>query len=165
MSNHKFSMNSIVKDRITGFQGMVLGISEEETGATHYGVCPVELDKDGKIKDWKWLDQSRLISIEKAEEDAPKWEWKHEFGMYDYVKDKHTGYKGVVISIVDYDTGCVSYGLQPKELTRDGELAKTSYLPAERLALIKSAHDDSAKKKIEKKRNSPYGIEHPSSYR
>ena len=59
----KFKMRDKVKDKITGFEGIILAISEYDTGCTHYGVASQDLDKDGKVKEWEWFDTSRLVLV------------------------------------------------------------------------------------------------------
>jgi hypothetical protein len=41
MQPTKFRMNDILKDRVSGFQGQVLGISFYSTGCIHYGLAPI----------------------------------------------------------------------------------------------------------------------------
>lgn len=67
MNNVKFKFESgdILRDRITGLQGVVMVKAEYSTGCHHYGIQPRET-KDGKEPDWTWLDQSRLDLVEKG---------------------------------------------------------------------------------------------------
>jgi hypothetical protein len=62
----KFSLKDILKDRITGYKGEVTSIAFYATGCTHYGISPLKLDKDGKIMDYTWLDESRLVLVKSA---------------------------------------------------------------------------------------------------
>jgi hypothetical protein len=61
-------MNDILKDRVSGFKGMVLGITKYDTGCTHYGLAPTQVSKDGLVSDWQWFDESRLTLVKKAKE-------------------------------------------------------------------------------------------------
>lgn len=62
----KFQLNDVLKDRITGFVGVCLGISEYSTGCIHYGLCTQKVNKDGAIpNNYEWLDESRLILVKK----------------------------------------------------------------------------------------------------
>lgn len=55
----KFDMRDTLKDQITGFTGVVVAISFYDTGCTHYGLA-APMDKDGKVPDWEWFDETRL---------------------------------------------------------------------------------------------------------
>ena len=56
----KFEFGDLVKDTVSGFEGIVMVRALYSTGCTHYGLAPEELDKDGKVREWEWFDQSRL---------------------------------------------------------------------------------------------------------
>ena len=60
MSKRKFELNQEVKDVVTGFKGIIMGITEYNTGCIQYGICPQKLDKEGKTPEWLWFDGSRL---------------------------------------------------------------------------------------------------------
>lgn len=54
-----------VKDRITGFSGVVTGVVFYLTGCHQALVCP-GMDKDGKLQDSNWFDIQRL-EVDEAE--------------------------------------------------------------------------------------------------
>lgn len=56
----KFKLGEILRDKITGFTGVVMGRTEYVTGCIQYGLLPCNLDKDGNMQSWKWLDEIRL---------------------------------------------------------------------------------------------------------
>lgn len=57
------NLNDSVRDKVTGFSGIILGRTEYATGCIQYGVCPTAMKKDGTFPDWQWLDESRLEVI------------------------------------------------------------------------------------------------------
>jgi hypothetical protein len=57
-----FEFGIEVKDKITGFKGIVTGKCSYITGCDQYLVQP-EVDKEGKSEDPKWIDEPRLILI------------------------------------------------------------------------------------------------------
>ena len=61
----KFENGDLLEDNVTGLTGVVMVRAEYSTGCHHYGILPQELNKDGAIHDWHWLDSSRLTKIEK----------------------------------------------------------------------------------------------------
>jgi hypothetical protein len=48
------------KDKITGFNGIVVGKCEYLTGCTQFGVQP-EVTETGAFVDLRWFDEGRLI--------------------------------------------------------------------------------------------------------
>ena len=62
----KFDNGQVLKDKVSGFQGVVVGRTEYDTGCRHYGLQSQELH-DGKPVDWEWFDESRLILVAGSE--------------------------------------------------------------------------------------------------
>ena len=56
----KFEMNQVVKDKVTGFQGIILARLEFATGCQHYGISVQSVTPGSKIPDWEYLDEARL---------------------------------------------------------------------------------------------------------
>ena len=59
----QFNLLDTLKDRISGFQGVVMGITHYATGCTHYGLAAKKLDHSGKPMTWEWFDESRLVLV------------------------------------------------------------------------------------------------------
>lgn len=57
----KIGLGEEVKDKITGFKGIIVGRSDFITGCKQYDIKPQGLTKEGKIKDGCWLDEDRLV--------------------------------------------------------------------------------------------------------
>lgn len=62
----KFELGVKVREIFTGLTGITMGRTEYFTGCIQYGVMDTELDKDGLIKEWTWMDESRLELIEET---------------------------------------------------------------------------------------------------
>lgn len=71
MVRKKYKMNDTLEDMVTGFKGVVLGITEHATGCIHYGLQP-PMDKDGKVPDYEWFDQSRLKMVKTSKKSKGK---------------------------------------------------------------------------------------------
>lgn len=56
----KFDQGMELKDVITDFKGIVMVRCDYATGCRHYGL-QAPMDKDGKVPDWQYIDESRLI--------------------------------------------------------------------------------------------------------
>ena len=60
----KIKVGATVKDIITGFTGVVMARAEYLTGCERYGILPKGLTAEGKIPDWEWIDENRLLTTE-----------------------------------------------------------------------------------------------------
>lgn len=56
----KFDLGYVLKDKITGFKGVVMGRSDYVTGCRQYALSPQKPKDDGSVPDWVWLDEGRL---------------------------------------------------------------------------------------------------------
>ena len=59
----KIELGCTVRDRISGFQGVVTARTEYLTGCDRLCVAARELDKDGKVRDQYWFDE---ITVERV---------------------------------------------------------------------------------------------------
>lgn len=48
------------KDKLTGFEGVVVGITQWLNACRHIGIKPQDLDKDGKPKECVWFDEPQV---------------------------------------------------------------------------------------------------------
>lgn len=58
-------LGGVMRDRITGFRGTVIGRTEWLTGCATVALQP-RVDKDGKVPDPEWFDENRLETVELA---------------------------------------------------------------------------------------------------
>ena len=63
MTFQPIGLGDRVRDPISGFQGIVIGITTWLHGCIRIGVQPEKLDKDGKPSEDKWFDQSQLVLV------------------------------------------------------------------------------------------------------
>lgn len=57
--NHMITLGQKAKDKVTGFEGIIIGRIQYLTGCDQYGMAPPA--KDGKTNDTQWFDEGRLI--------------------------------------------------------------------------------------------------------
>lgn len=57
----KFRLGETVRDKVTGFKGIVTSAARHLSGCDTYGVVPTAL-KDGAPQDTRWFDEPRLES-------------------------------------------------------------------------------------------------------
>lgn len=58
----KFELGSEVKDKITGFQGIVMGKASYLTGCDQYIIQP-KCEKNGTYPDAAWFDEGRIEAV------------------------------------------------------------------------------------------------------
>lgn len=63
MTNFKFGFGTMLKDKITGYKGIVTARTEYFTGCRHYGLLRVGLTEKGGVPDSEWFDESRLEQV------------------------------------------------------------------------------------------------------
>lgn len=59
----KFNLGDVLRDKITGFIGVVMARSDYFTGCRHCALQAQKVNKDGKVPDWEWLDEMRLERV------------------------------------------------------------------------------------------------------
>jgi hypothetical protein len=57
-------LGSTVKDKVSGFTGVVTSRCEYITGCVQYGVTP-KVDKEGKLLVSNWFDEDRLTVLKR----------------------------------------------------------------------------------------------------
>jgi hypothetical protein len=67
---------------------------------------------------------------------------EQKFQMNDILQDRISGFKGQVLGITRYDTGCIHYGLAQTKLKSDGTLHDWQWFDTSRLKLVKSAQKE-----------------------
>jgi heat shock protein HspQ len=59
--NKMIKLGQIVRDKLTGFKGIVMAETRYLTGCKSYGLLPLTLKKDeGTPHNWVWMDSGRL---------------------------------------------------------------------------------------------------------
>ncbi len=59
MSEFKFTLGIKAKDKITGFEGIIIGRGDYLTGCNTYGLKP-KVDKEGKTQKLEWFDEGTI---------------------------------------------------------------------------------------------------------
>lgn len=68
----KFDHGEVLKDKISGYRGVVLGRTDYLTDCVHYGLCQQKITKDGDPDKWKWFDETRLVRVKGAKKFTPE---------------------------------------------------------------------------------------------
>jgi len=61
----KFALGTKVKDKITGYKGIIVSQTVYMTGCNRYGVQSQKLGNTGKPQDWVFIDEDQLVSCGK----------------------------------------------------------------------------------------------------
>jgi len=60
MHDFTFNLGDEVKDKITGYKGVIRARSQYLTGCNTYGIQSQKLTKEEAPQDWKWFDEDQL---------------------------------------------------------------------------------------------------------
>ena len=52
-----------IRDEVTGFEGIAVGLTDYLTGCTHVGI-QARCDHDGKVPEWYWVDVRRCAVLQ-----------------------------------------------------------------------------------------------------
>ena len=76
---HLDLLGHIVKDKVTGFEGIVASVDFQLYGCIQADVRPNKLTNDGKIADGFWFDINRLTVVSKKPVvDPPEFRYGHQ---------------------------------------------------------------------------------------
>jgi hypothetical protein len=129
-----FNLGDILRDKITGFEGMTVARHTFMSGTIQYQLAPQTLDDKGQptgnaLFDWQTLDRvSEGATIEPLA-------LMPSFDFGDQVEDSVTDFKGTITSKSEYINGCVKYGVQPRGLDRNDDIVKPRLVDAQALLL------------------------------
>lgn len=62
MKNFIYSLGDKVKDKVTGFKGVVVVRSQYLTGCNRYGLQNQKLSEKGQPADWQYFDEDLLVT-------------------------------------------------------------------------------------------------------
>lgn len=108
--NSALELGDHIKDKISGFEGVVTSISEYIAGCKRIGVTPMELKSDGTPIDIQSFDEPNLEIVKKGILKSEVEEQPCQFKLGDRAEHKINGYSGVVTAITKY-TSDWDYGI------------------------------------------------------
>lgn len=112
----------LVKDKITGFEGVVTNYTDFFYGCRRIGVQPRELKKDdgGIAKSWGF-DEPQVDILERDIIEPKPITIDEPLEMGDEVEDPVTKFKGIVIAIASFAFGPRRVAVQPQHIKKDGQ--------------------------------------------
>ena len=63
-SRPTFAFGQKVKEKFTGFVGVIVAVTSYATGYNRYAVQGTQVDRSGMPVDWRWIDDTQLEVIE-----------------------------------------------------------------------------------------------------
>lgn len=144
----KIELGDEVRDNITGYQGVVVGLSEYAWQKKSIGVQS-KIDKEGEMNDVYWFDYDRMDIIKKRKfslkDSHPKL-----VNLGDEVCDVVSGFKGIAVERAMWLWGCNRVGIQPKIKKNNEKLKNLVWFDENSLKVTK-------KKVIEEKKEKTGG--------
>jgi hypothetical protein len=126
-----------VRDKVTGFEGVVTAIHDPMTSAYQYGLQP-PVKPDGNLPEIVTFDADAFEILEKKNQDQRV---PFENALYNYrdqVKCIITGFQGQVVSRTEFLNGCIQYRVQGP-LKKDGTIPSPERFAERQLILVKPA--------------------------
>lgn len=145
MEKEVIDLGDKVKDIVSGFTGVVLSVTKYATGCITYGVSSTKLSvKKTPDDSWVHLESDRFKVIKKqiikfkyvegtTSHDILK---NSKFDLGDKVKDKVTGFEGIVVGKTVYTTRCIHYAIQPIKLDEKNKPEDWQFFDTVRLELL-----------------------------
>lgn len=123
-----------VKDKVSGFHGIVTSVTDYVAGCRRVGVSPETTDKGNHI-DSEVFDEPMLSVVKKNIHKASS-NHKCDFKLGDKVKDEISGFEGICSSITNYLHADVWIGISPTTLKEGKPIPPISF-PAGTITKIK----------------------------
>jgi len=141
----KIELGWKVKDKISGFVGIVNHVVDYAHQGTMVGVHSTSLDKDGKLIDPEMFDETQLEVLDKnLPFEIPECE-KALFKNGEKVKCSFTGFEGVVAGRAVYINGCARVFVMPKHNPNANTKQEAKFFPEGQLESV-----EPAKKEVQK---------------
>ena len=120
-TTYGFQLEAHVRHRITGFEGVVVGLAHYATGMWNVCVQPTDL-KEGEMRKARWIEEPDLDLVKGAERqvgtvDRPR------FSFGSTVRNTVTKTTGVVHALTFWLNGCIRYELMLTQPDKDGNTA------------------------------------------
>ena len=137
-----------VKDRVSGFEGIAVGVYTYLYGCRRIGVQPCTLKEDGSVKALHAFDEHQLVIIEPSVIE-PALLPQATINLGDRVKDRLTGFDGIASGVFEFLGGIRNIAVQPEKIKKDNDLCDSETFDEGRLEVVKPKAFDNARSKKE----------------
>lgn len=142
----KIKLGDIAKDSVTGFQGVVIGRSTYLYNVDRLVIQPREL-KEGKRASSQSFDEPGLIYVSVSDVDIQK-PATDDFSVGDVVREKVTGFEGIITTRTQWISGCYTISVQPQGLNKDGEPFASHAFEEPDCTLVKARNEKAPLRKV-----------------
>jgi hypothetical protein len=118
-NDFKIAMGSEVRDLMTGFIGRTNNVVVEFNGNIRYTIHP-KAKEDGSLPEPWSIDEDQLEVLDKGVSHLAKPLQPSPFTMGAHVKDKITGFDGVITAALWFMNGCLFYSVDSKTARHEG---------------------------------------------
>lgn len=133
--NARHLLGRTVRDLVTGFEGVAVGVTEYMYACSRVTVEPKRADKDGGLLSTESFDCMCLEIVE----DAPVIEREVVFPavpMYSMVRDGVSGIEGRVVALATNLFRDPAVGVQPLQLKEDGSPNEPHFIEEDRIEVL-----------------------------
>lgn len=135
----KIKLGNIIRDQITGFQGVAVTYSTHINNCPRWSIQPQEV-KDGKAVESRSFDEPHVEFVKQSKVSVlPPQRPAEPPELGDTVLDAITGLEGIVISIYIFVAGCARIAVQPRTL-KDGLPVEASFVDECNLTVLERAN-------------------------
>lgn len=133
----KYPMNAIAKDKVSGFQGIIIARNAHLFGCAQYGLAPQELASDGSPRKTEYFDESRIQILDESNAVYGDDEYKDIFliPLGAEVKDKVSNFQGKVLVVIENLHNCNNYWVEPP-VDKDGKPRDGQWFDEGRLKVV-----------------------------
>lgn len=133
----KYSMNTLAKDCISGFTGVIITRSAHLFGCAQYGLAPQELSTDGTPRKTEHFDEARIEIIDTSNvlNEDNSYDDIFAIKLGTEVKDKVSNFEGKVLLITENMNNCSQYYVEPT-VDKDGKTRDGNWFDEGRLEVI-----------------------------
>jgi len=143
MTDQVIELGDTVKDRISGYTGVVTGINYYLYSSPRINVKSKELNNGIPLEE-QVFDEVELEIVEKQTIEILVTD-KPDISFMDVVEDTVTGFKGKVVGITAFLTGCFRIGIQGDAM-KDGAPVNWQWLPDPQIKVLQKKEQEPVKR-------------------
>lgn len=133
----KYSMNVVAKDKVSGYQGVIIARNAHLFGCAQYGLAPQELASDGTPKKTEYFDESRIEIVDdsNAADGENEYNKIYAISLGTEVQDKVSGFQGKVLVVIENLHNCNNYWVEP-QVDKEGKPRDGQWYDEGRLTVV-----------------------------
>lgn len=129
-------LGNMARDASTGFTGRLIQKSVETNGNVRFSIQPLAKE-DGTIPEGWFIDLHMIDFLEDGVADRVPPLQEAEFKAGDKLRDKISGFEGILTTTYWFLNGCIHYEVVSEKLTKEGA-TQAIHLPKERVEKVEA---------------------------